>query len=63
MILAADQNETVIVRTPNKIKRKRCRGGVHITSEPEEKTYRVSFLKRRRLADNTSLPFGYIYGE
>jgi len=26
MILAADQNETVIVRMPNKMKRKRCRG-------------------------------------
>jgi hypothetical protein len=36
VILAADQNATVIVRTPNKMKRKRCRRGVHIT-EPEEK--------------------------
>ena len=43
MILAADQNETVIVRTPNKMKHERRRGGVHIISEPEEKTYRVSF--------------------
>jgi hypothetical protein len=49
------------VRTKNKIKRKRCNGGVNIISHPEEKTYRVSFLKRRRLNDNTSLPFGYIY--
>jgi hypothetical protein len=30
MILEADRNATVIVRTSNKIKRKRCRGGVHI---------------------------------
>ena len=54
IILAADENETVIVRTPNKMKRKRCRGGLNI-SVPEE-----CFLKRMRLNDNTSLPFGYI---
>ena len=63
MILSMDDNETVIVRTKNKIKRKRDRGGVSIISQPEEKTYRVSFLKRRRLNDNTSVPFGYIYQE
>jgi len=62
MILSMDGNETVIVRTKNKIKRKRDRGGVSI-SQPEEKTYRVSFLKRRRLNDNTSVPFGYILKE
>ena len=60
MILSMDENETVIVRTQNKIKRTRGRGGVSIISQPEEKTYRVSFLKRRRLNDNTSVPFGYI---
>jgi hypothetical protein len=38
MILAADQNATVIVRTSNKMKRKRCKGGVHIISEPVKKT-------------------------
>jgi hypothetical protein len=43
-ILAADQKEAVIVGTQNKLKRKRCRGGVHIISEPEEKTYIVSFF-------------------
>ena len=53
----------VIVRTKNKIKRKRGRGGVSIISQPEEKTYRVSLLKRRRLNDNTSVPFGYILKE
>jgi len=47
-----DENETVIVRTQNTIKRKRIRGGVSIISQPEEKTYRVCFLKRRRLNDN-----------
>jgi len=61
MILSMDDNETVIVRTKNKIKRKRDRGGVSIISQLEEKTYRVLFLKRRRLNDNTSVPFGYIY--
>jgi len=60
MILSMDENETVIVRTQNKIKRKRGGGGVSIISQPEEKTYRVSFLKRRRLDDNTSVSFGYI---
>jgi hypothetical protein len=63
MILNANEDETVIVRTKNKIKRKRGSGGVNIISQPEEKTYRVSFLKRRRLSDNTSLPFGYISGD
>jgi hypothetical protein len=63
MILSMDANETVTVRTENKIKRKRGKGGVSIISQPEEKTYKVSFLKRRRLNDNTSLPFGYIRGE
>ena len=57
MILSKD-DETVIVRTENKIKCKKIDGGVHLISEPEDKTYRVSFLKRRRLNDNTSL--GYI---
>jgi len=59
MILCKD-DEIVIVRTENKIKRKKVDGGVQLISEREDKTYRVSFLKRRRLNDNTSLPFGYI---
>jgi hypothetical protein len=61
MILSTDADETVTVRAKNKIKSKRCDGGVNIISQPEKKTYRVSYLKRRRLNDNTSLPFGYIY--
>jgi hypothetical protein len=60
MILSKKEGETVFVRTENKIKRKKMDGGVHLISEPEDKTYRVSFLKRRHLNDNTSLPFGYI---
>jgi hypothetical protein len=61
MILAVDDNETAIVRTQNKIKRKRGKGEVRI-NQPEEKIYRL-FLKRSRLNDNTSLPFGYLRGE
>jgi hypothetical protein len=34
--------------------------GVALITEPEEKMYRISFHKRRRLNDNTSVPFGYI---
>jgi len=60
MILIKKADKTVIVCTENKIKRKKIAGGVHLISEREVKTYRVSFLKRRRLNDNTSLPFGYI---
>jgi len=59
-MILSKKDETVIVRTENKIKRKKIDGGVHLISEPEDKTYRVSFLKRRRLNDNMSLPFGYI---
>ena len=58
MILSKKDGETVIVRTEDKIKRK-IDGGVHLISEPENKTYRASFLKRRRLNDITSLQFGY----
>jgi len=60
MILSKKDDETVIVRTENKIKRKKVDGGVHLISEPEDRKYRVSFLKRLRLDDNMSLPFGYI---
>jgi hypothetical protein len=38
MILSMDGNQTVIVRTKNKIKRQRGTGGVSIISQPEEKT-------------------------
>jgi glucose dehydrogenase len=37
MILNKD-DETVIVRTENKIKRKKIDGGIHLISEPEDKT-------------------------
>ena len=60
MILNRDDKATVTVRTEKKIKRKRDDRGVHVIAEPEEKIYRVSFLKRRRLDNNNSVPFGYI---
>ena len=65
MILRGVDGETdiVTVHTDRKIKRKRRNGGrVQIVTGPEDKTYRVSFFKRRRLHDNTSVPFGYIRG-
>ena len=54
------------VHTDHKIKHKRKseRGGgiVPIVTEPEDKIYRISFFKRRRLNDETSLPFGFNEG-
>ena len=60
LVLGGDDTETVTVHTARKIKCKRVDVKIHIVTEPEDKTYRVSFLKRRRLCDNTSVPFGYI---
>jgi hypothetical protein len=56
--------DTVTVHTEKKIKRKWDGNGgpIHIVTEPEDKMYRVCFTKRRRLADNSSVPFGYING-
>ena len=65
LILRGTETYTVTIHTAHKIKRKRCMdddGMIRIVNEPEDKTYRVSFLKRRRLQDNTSVPFGYIKG-
>jgi len=65
LILRGTKTDTVIVHTACKINRKWCRDGdgrIRIVTEPEDKTYRVSFLKRRWLHDNTSVPFGYIKG-
>ena len=60
LILRGNDAETVTVHTEHKIKRKRADGRINIVTEPEDKIYRVSFLKTRRLCDNTSVPFGYI---
>ena len=65
MILRGTEMDIVTVHTARKIKRKRCRdddGRIRIVTEPENKTYSVSFLYSRRLQDNTSVPFGYIKG-
>jgi len=59
MILGTGEPK-VTVHTEKKIKRYRNGGGtVAIITEPEDKMYRISFLKRRRLGDNSSVPFGY----
>ena len=62
MILGKEEERTVTVHSEHKIKRKRkSEGGgiVSIVTEPKDKIYRILFFKRRRLNDETSLPFGY----
>ena len=57
MILKGTEQDTVTVHTERKIKRKRGKDGdgrVIITSEPEDKNYRILFFKRIRLSDNSS---------
>ena len=59
LILRGTETDTVTVHTAHKIKRKRCRdddGRIRIVTEPEDKTYKVSFLKRSRLHENNSVP-------
>ena len=54
------EGPVVTVHTEHKNKRKRKRGGiVSIIIEPEDKTYRNAVIKRRRLGEDTSVPFGY----
>ena len=55
------EERTVTVHNDHKMKRKWKSGGgiLSIVTEPEDKIYRISFFKRRRLNDETSLPFGY----
>jgi hypothetical protein len=43
MIMSKRDDETLTVRTENKIKCKKIDRGLHLISEPEDKTYRVSF--------------------
>jgi len=59
MILKGDESSVTNVHTENKIRRKRKDGSISIVTEPEDKFYRISFFKRRRLGDNTSVPLGY----
>ena len=56
-MILSKKNEAVIVRT-EKIKRKKIDGGVHLINEREDKTRRVSFLKRRLLNDNSHFRSG-----
>ena len=60
LVLRGDDTETVTVHTDRKIKRKRADGKISIVTEPEDKIYRVSFLKSLRLCDNTSVLFCYV---
>jgi len=55
MVLETGAEPTVTVHTEN-IKRKRKGVTVAIVTEPADKTYRISFIKHRRLADNSSGP-------
>jgi len=56
------EGESANVHTEHKIKRKRRAGGVvDLLTEPENKRYRISFFKRRRMPDHSSVPLGYIY--
>jgi hypothetical protein len=59
MIPNGGPDDSVTVQTDKKIKRKNRGAGVAIVTEPEDKICRVCFQKRRRLNDNTSVPFGY----
>jgi hypothetical protein len=61
MILGRMEEPVVTVHTEIKIKRKRTGGGGRVSkvTEPEDKMYRITFFKSRRLADNTSVTFGY----
>jgi hypothetical protein len=60
MILRGDKTDRVTVHTERNIKRKRAGGRIDIVTEDEDKMYRLSFFKRRRLADNTTVPVVYI---
>jgi len=56
-----EQGESVVnVHTEDYIKRKRRADGTVAMTENEDKRYRISFFKRRRMHDHSSVPFGYI---
>jgi hypothetical protein len=50
----------VTVHTERKMKQNLTGERTHIVTDPEDKMYRISFFKTRRLSDNTSVLFGYI---
>ena len=60
-ILHHESDRVVIVHTENKIKLKKKLGAaVSIITEPEDKRYRISFIKIRDLNGNNYVPFGYV---
>jgi len=60
-IILEHSEPIVNVHTEHKIKRKRRAGGtVAIVSDPENKSYRISFFKRRRMHDH-SLSLSGVY--
>jgi hypothetical protein len=60
-IILGEGEPVVNVHTEHKVKRKRRAGGVvDLVIEPEKKRYRISFFKRRRMPDHSSVPLGYI---
>jgi hypothetical protein len=60
-----EKGESIVnVHTEHKIKRKRRAGGtVDVVTEPENKRYRISFFKRLRMHEHSSVPLGYMEGE
>jgi hypothetical protein len=62
VILKEDETDKVTVHSERKIKRKRAGGRIRIVTEPEDKTYRISFFKRRRFSDKYFLWGIYIEG-
>ena len=60
LVLNRPTNSTVTVHTSKQVKRKSGKGAcLSIVTEPEDKINRISFYKRLRRDDNTSVPFGY----
>jgi len=60
--MISEQGEPVVnLHTEHKIKRKSSTGGtVDVLIDPENKRYRISFIKRRQLHDHSSVPLVYI---
>jgi len=62
IISKGDETSVINVHTEHKIKRKGKGGSISIVTETEDKVYSISFFKRRRLDDSTSVPFWYKCG-
>jgi hypothetical protein len=52
------EKSEIVVRTKKKITRRKGQGEVAVVTEPEDNIHRLSFHKRRRLNDKSSVPFG-----